>query len=242
MVIGLLMVCDEDDILDATLKRHCEIADAIYTLDGGGGLPTWFAMSDKFGCYFKDSDLSRPPYSHQPKDGHRQVLYERAVRDHGHDNLFLLLHGDEVWTFDPAAVADEYQDVDGFCFRLPFYFPHADEGWDERRHPLEQLHWRLGPGWPEFRMFRGNPEVRYDINQHFNVVPSGLRKIHTLPLEIRHYPFRAPSHQIERAARHELTGFDPENYRHILNEGRTLWDDDLISRWQGIDHFAEVSS
>ena len=233
--IGLLMIANEDDILADVLASHHTIADDIYVLDGsepGGLSETICAAGANVRGYMRDSQLPRPPYPDRPVDGYRQYLYEGAVLDHGPDNWFLLLHGDEVWTFDPRDLVDEHPDADGFGFRLPCYFPHADDGWDDSRGPLEQLRWRLGPGWPEFRMFRGAAHVGFDQAQHFNVIPGGLERIVWTDRVINHYPFRSPEAQRARARQHEASGFDPDNYRHILDEDRVLWDDELIGRYQ----------
>ncbi len=158
--------------------------------------------------------------------------------DHGSNNWFLLLHGDEIWTFDPRDVMSG--DHDGYVFRLPFYFPKDGEPWDKYQHPVDQLLWSLGPGWPEFRMFRGNPRVKYDYAQHFNVRPQGLESVVTCDQEILHYPYRSPKVQRARAARHERTQFDPDNYQHIVNDDQVFWTDDMISRSQERPHSSEL--
>lgn len=242
MFVGLLMIRDEDDILEEVLATHCRIVDAFYVLDGSEPNERSEAICRSFRrCYgyWRDADLPAD-YGPQPRDGWRQYIYERAAAEHGVDNWFLLLHGDEVWTCDPREVVKEHPDAQGFGFRLPLYFPHVDDGWRDDVPPLEQLRWSLAPGWPEFRMFRGRDDVRYDVRQHSNVAPVGIDKIRMLPQEIRHYPFRAPVHQVERADRHAITNFDPANYDHIRLEGRTLWDDDLISRYRANPNFEEL--
>lgn len=239
--IGLLMICDEDDILADVLRGHGKITDAIYVLDGSDPNGVSAALCQEYAGYFTDREVPES-YPVHPTDGYRQFIYEKARAEHGPGNWFLELHGDEVWTFDPRAVVAEHPGADGFIFRLPFFFPHIDEGWDVARSPLEQLHYRLGPGWPEFRMFRGGTNVGFDPAQHFDTQPSGLRNVVRSEREILHYPFRAPDDQRARAARHALTGFDPDNYQHILSDDRVLWDEDLIHRYRSNQHFAEMTA
>ena len=242
MYVGLLMIRDEEDILERVLATHAEIVDAFYVLDGSATRQSEDICRSYRRCYGYWTDAQLPPeYGTLPRDGWRQFIYNEARGELGADNWFLLLHGDEVWTFDPRDVVAAYPGRTGFGFRLPFYFPRAAEGWDDSKHPLDQLRWRLGPGWPEFRMFYGGTDVNFALDQHFNTTPSGVGNLSMLPLEIKHYPYRAPAHEIERARRHEVTHFDPENYRHVSQEGLTLWDDDLISRFQGHPYFEELT-
>ncbi len=170
-------------------------------------------------------------------DGWRQQLLECAYADHGPDNWFVLLHGDEMWTANPRDLAG---DADAYRFNLPFYFPRAGEPWDPDVHPLDQLAWSMGPGYPEFRMFRGGANVRYNRRQHFSVLPQGLRSFADSGATINHYPYRAPTVQRARAARHEETGFDPDNYRHILDRDAVFWTEDMIDGYRLKPWFAEL--
>lgn len=229
MNIGLLMINGEDDILSRTLAANCELVDCFYALDGT--VPNDHAKSvvtnhPKCEGYVTDAEVAGDRYGPLPRDGWRQYLYEAASRDHGRDNWFLLLHGDEVWTGLPDP--DHMAAHDGYFFSLPVYFPRVGEPWDDSMHPLDQLRWHLAPGYREFRMFKGGADVNYDPAQHFNVVPHPMHRIGGCDKPIRHYPYRAPSVQRERAARHEVTRFDPENYRHILDEDAVYWDDGRI--------------
>lgn len=237
------MVCGEDDVLATTLAENLRFVDRFYALDGT--VPNDVSRRvctdhPKCGGYLTDADLSPASFGDKPKDGWRKAIHELAIEAGHRDDWFVLLHGDEVWTFDPAHVATAHPDADGFTFRLPLYVPR--DAWDDEREPLDQLHWRLGPGWPEFRMFRGGPGVRYRAEQHFDTSPLGLRRIVHLNHQIRHYPYRAPAAQVERAARHLRTGFDPHNYRHVNESGRTLWTDAMIARHRRSKHYARLEN
>ena len=240
MNIGLLMIADEDDILERTLHHNAQFIDTFYVLDGSANQTRSALICSshpKFGGYLSDDMLPKPPYTQKPRDGYRQALYARAVEEHGWDHWFLLLHGDEVWTGLPRIPG-----YDGFIFPLPFYFPREGESWDDEKHPLDQLHWNLSPGWPEFRMFRGNPQVHFKPEQHFNVTPYGLTRVAECFLPIKHYPYRSPRVQRFRAERHRLTGFDPDNYEHISGDEGTYWDDELIARAQRSAHFSKLAA
>lgn len=242
MSIGLLMINGENDILERTLSINAELVDCFYVLDGTTPNRKSERICRSHGkCWGYWHDYRMPVmgrYGTLPRDGWRQHLYEHAAVDHGRDNWFLLLHGDEVWT----GLPDNMDDHDGFMFSLPVYFPRAGEPWNPDVHPLDQLKWHLAPGYREFRMFRGGPDVNYDPQQHFNVTPSGIHRIGGCNKPIKHYPYRAPELQRERAARHQVTGFDPGNYQHITDDDAVYWDDQRISGWQSNhDCFRELA-
>jgi hypothetical protein len=240
--LGLLMVSDENDILAATLEHNLQYVDAFYALDGT--VPNTESERicrsfDKCAGYITDAELPRPPFPDRPVCGYRKAIHDMAVADYGPDNWFLILHGDEVWTFDPRDYANDPHD--GFVFNLPFYFPRAGERWDDNLSPLAQLRWHFRPGYPEIRLFRGHDGVGYDPGQQWNAGPQGLKNIGRFPRHIKHYLYRAPAVQRERAERHVRTGFDPDNYRHILDHDAVYWDDARIASTQLKPHFAELA-
>ena len=180
MNIGLLLVADENDILERVLAANLKFVDVFYVLDGtvpNRQSKRTCAHAAKCRGYWTDAELPRPPYPEGTVCGYRGFIYDKAVEDHGYDHWFVELHGDEIWTVHPNQVIEENPSADGFIFPLPFYFPRADEPWDDKVHPLDQLHWHMTPGWPEFRLFRGNPNVHFSPTQHFNTQPSGLTNV-----------------------------------------------------------------
>jgi hypothetical protein len=240
--IGLLMINGENDVLDRTLDANSRFVDAFYVLDGTTPNDTSRRICESHGkCwgYIADQDLPRPRFPDRPVDGYRQAIYELAIADHGHDNWFLLLHGDEVWTGMPGP-ADRFIH-DGFNFPLPFFFPRDGEPWDYNVHPLDQLRWNLGPGYPEMRMFRGSKDVRFLESQHFNVTPTGLNNVGWCDYPIRHYLYRSPEAQRARAAQHQASGFDPDNYQHITDGQAVYWTDDMIDERQQQSFFRDLA-
>lgn len=239
--IGLLMNAHENDILRDTLAASTEHLDAFYVLDGTVPNDESRRICESFancGGYMTDAQLDQR-FGEKPVCGWRQAIYEMAVTDHGFDNWFVLLHGDEMLMFDPRDLPAQHPSADGFVCRLPFYFPRDGEPWDDRP-PLEQLHWRLGPGYPEFRMFRGGEHVAYIPNQRFNTQPTGLANVVQTDAEIRHYLYRGPVEQVARAERHVVTEFDLDNYRHVL-AGNVYWSDAMIARFRTHPFYAELS-
>lgn len=239
--IGLLMVADEDDILGRTLEINAGYVDCFYVLNGSNDTTRsedLLTGHEKCWGYWTDNELPEDEYGTLPADGWRGFLYDEAADDHGYDNWFVLLHGDEIWTRDPRyIVAPRF---DGYVFRLPFYFPRAGEPWDYTRHPVDQLSWHLGPGWPEFRMFRGGDHVSYDPYQHFDVKPRGVDRLALCMDRILHYPYRSPEVQRARAARHEQTRFDPDNFQHIVKDDAVYWTDDMIAERRSKPSFADL--
>ncbi len=236
MNIGLLMSSHEDDVLAETLTANCEFVDCFYALDGTTPNDVSRAIitgHPKCAGYVTDNATG---YGWPPRDGWRQKILEMAVADHGVDNWFLLLHGDELWTGLPRLD----QGHDGFIFSLPFFFPREDEPWDDERAPLEQLHWHLGPGAREFRMFHGDEGCAFDVQQHGNVMPAGIKNMGDGDAPIYHYLFRSPDVQRARAIRHDETGFDTANYRHIADHGAVYWTDGMIADWRQHPQYSEL--
>lgn len=227
MLIGLLLVNEEDDILEATLARHETIADCFYALDGTAD--NTFSRdvitgSEACAGYITDDDIDTPVV-----DGMRQHLYELAARDHGYDHWFLLLHADEVWNTHPAHIVEQNPGHDGYILRCPFYIPRHQ--WKYDVHPLDQLVWSFRPGWPELRMFRGGDSVGFTADQHFNVTPAGIDNVKATEYVVRHYPFRSPKQQARRA----LASFST-NYRW-----EPLWTDAMIEQAKCVHHLEVVS-
>lgn len=241
MNIGLLMIREENDILERVLAMNYEIYDVLYVLDGTVPSDVSYDICEATGklCgFWTDAELPRPPYPEGTVCGYRGFIHDQAVSDFGPDHWFLELHGDEVWTFLPEDVIEAWPGYDGFGFRLPCYFPRDE--WKANVHPLDQLRWHLLPGWPEFRMYRGNPGVQWDPTQHFNTQPSGLSNIIWTPRVIKHYPYRSPEAQRARAAAHQQSGFDPSNYQHIVHDDEVVWTDAMIQRFMS-EHHSEVA-
>lgn len=231
--LGLLMINGENDVLETVVESHCEFVDAFYVLDGTVPNGESLAICESFEqCrgYITDAELPRPPFPEKPVCGYRQALLEMAVADYGCDNWFVVLHGDEVWTANPRLTVRE--EFDGYVYLLPFFFPRDGEPWDDKKHPLDQLRWHLGPGFPEFRLFRGGPNVAYDPCQTFNTRPNGIRNVALEPDPILHYLYRSPETQRARAAQHLETGFDPANYQHIAEQDQVYWTDEMIAAYQ----------
>lgn len=241
--IGLLMVAGEDDILERTLDHNSRFFDAFYVLDGsddGAESERICRSHPKCWAYRRDQDLPRPPYTERTLCGYRKFIHDLAVQDHGSDHWFMVLHADEVWTQDPKEITRVARH-DGFVYRLPFFFPREGEEWQDDVHPLDQLHWNLGPGWPEFRLFKGNERASYDPLQEFNTSPSHIRSVATVAAPILHYPYRSPAVQRARAAQHEVTQFDPSNYQHIVQDDSVYWTDEMIAAYQAKPEFAVLN-
>jgi hypothetical protein len=240
--IGLLMVAGEDDILERTLDHNARFLDAFYVLDGAVDNTESERICrahPKCWAYRRDEDLPRPPYTERTLCGYRKFIHDLAVEEHGPDNWFMVLHADEWWWSNPREF--RHSRHDGFIYELPFFFPREGEEWDDSVHPIDQLHWNLGPGWPEFRLFKGNPTVSYHELQEFNTRPMGIRSVVRANSPIWHYPYRSPEVQRARAQQHEVTQFDPDNYQHIVREDAVYWTDEMIARYQAKPEFADMA-
>ena len=221
------MIADENDVLEHTLARNSTLVDAFYVLDGSEDHKTANEICwdfDNCAGYWRDEYLPKR-YPRETTDGCRQFIYNRAGAECGYDHWFLLLHGDEFWTFDPQEVIDRAPDADGFVFRLPFAFPRY---WDPAKSAADQLSEFMVPGWPEFRMFRGGHDVQFNPEVHFSVTPQGLHRIYQTEKQILHYLYRAPGVQYDRAAKRRR--WSPENWQELEARG-PFWDDHRISEF-----------
>ena len=227
------MLRDENDILAETLERNAPLVDFFYALDGSTDRQRTRDICWSFKqCAGVWQDW-QVPYRGSPTDGWRQFIYEKAVEALGADNWFLLLHGDEVWTFDPEDAIAAAPQADGFEFRLPFAVPRD---WDYSKTATEQLTEFLVPGWPEFRMFRGASHVRYDPDQHFLTRPHGLSSVYRFDWPILHYPYRSPEVQRLRAPR--SLDWSPENLAAVRERDEVFWDDYRIDSFvAGNEHY-----
>ena len=221
--IGLLMIRDENDILEDTLSRNAKLVDCFYVLDGSMDAERSYEIcgsTGKLAGSALDQELERPVV-----DGIRDVLLDWACLDYLRtDHWFLLLHGDELWTFDPDEVIAEHPRADGFEFCLPFTFPRS---WDDSKSAFEQLDEFMAPGWPEFRMFKGGSGVYFDPAKHFSTTPYGLKNIVRIEDKpILHYLYRSPEQQYAKAARNQE--WSPENWQD-LDERGPFWDDERIA-------------
>lgn len=241
MNIGLLMVNGENDILERTLNHNTQFVDVFYALDGtqpNDESKATLTGHPKCAGYLTDQELPRPPYPAHTVCGYRRAIHEQAVNDHGPDHWFVILHADEIWTAPPQATIRGH---DGYIFDLPFFFPREGEPWDHNRHPLDQLHWNLRPGFPEFRLFKGGQHVHYSPTQRFNVRPDGLRSVGRSQHPILHYPYRAPDVQRARTEQHQRTQFDPDNYAHIADGDNVYWTDQMIADRRRRPYFRELA-
>ena len=235
-LIGLMMIREENDILERTLSHNLEFVDVVYAAfgDKDAGDILFNRPWDKPVHSFSDAYVAAQGWPEQPCDGYRGFLLEEAIRNHGHDNWFLLLHGDELWTQDPREITSRItRDRVAVVYNLPFFLPREGEPWEDDIHPLDQLHWHLTPGWPEVRMFREASGVRYQPNQHFNVTPDGIEFLWYADAPILHYPYRSPEQQAKRAA----VTFDPDNYQRT-----GYWTDAMIADQMTRPQFRELRS
>ena len=206
-LIGLLLIRDEDDILEAMLTTATRWFDRILVLDGTGEGPAR-ARTDEILAHFPEVvvHLREDDLDHPVRDGNRQYLLAEARRRFGVGHWLGILHADEFLDQDPRpmlAARDPARDP-SVRVRLVHTFLHTADraSWDETadlpvRERVGHLMW---PGVPEARFFFDFGDRDYEPMHHGKVVPTSLRNGPLVDgYVITQYNERDPAQLLDRA-------------------------------------------
>jgi len=193
--IGLMMTCNEDDIVEQVMTEYKKHFDKILVLDGSSDRTEEIIRSfDNVVYFLKESDIYP---KRKVRDGIRQFLLEKAQDLYGSEGWFTLLHGDEIFVDDPnkIAAAAEKEKAEKVNWHVANFFLHnSQKNWDfslartlEEQLPYYQL------GGLEIRQFKNKANCYFPLNQHHSVLPKGIgfRPLLDYPL-MKHYPIRSP--------------------------------------------------
>jgi calcineurin-like phosphoesterase family protein len=97
LIIGLMLIRNENDILREVLAEHFKFSDHIFVLDGtteDSKLSKEICQSFENISHYTENQLPSH-YPHPIRDGCRQFLVERAREKFGAQGWFVILHGDD---------------------------------------------------------------------------------------------------------------------------------------------------
>lgn len=226
-LIGLMMIRDEADIVEASLRAACRWFDRILVLDGTTD-PEQRRRTDEVldarpevVFVARDEDL---PGS-QTRDGARQYLLEEARRRYGVENWIGVLHADECIDQDPRPVlAAHHPALDpSIRVRLVHAFLHAD---DEQRWPelaalpvRDRIRHVMWPGVPESRFFFDTGDRDYEVGRHAKVIPRSFRAGPLVDgFVIVQYNERSPDQVMTRARQRAADGWQVGHYARFLGD------------------------
>jgi glycosyltransferase involved in cell wall biosynthesis len=192
--IGLMMTYNEEDIIEEVMEANKKYFDKIFVLDGSSDKTTEILRSYDCVKYLLRDDEIFP--KRRILDGARQFLLEKAQAMYGATGWFTLLHGDEIMVDNPNDVAarGEKAKAERINWHALNFFIHTsqvDEDFSDKRSIQEKIIY-YHPGSLEIRQFRNKPNIYYNLNQIFNVVPTGIGMSTLLDYPIfKHYVVRS---------------------------------------------------
>lgn len=227
-----MMVRDEADILEASLRAATRWFDRILVLDGTTDLDARRRTDEILGRFpevvhhVRDDDLPVTVV----RDGARQYLLEEARRRYGHDRWIGILHADECLDQDPRPLlAARHPSLHpSVRVRLVHTFLHVEDEarWAELadravRSRIRHLMW---PGVPEARFFFDAGDRDYDVGHHAKVVPRSLRNGPLVDgYVITQYNERSPAQVAARARQRAADGWQGSHYERFLAADPTVF-------------------
>ena len=204
LILGLMLIRNENDILAEVLAEHLTFCDHIFVLDGttdNQQLSAQICTAHSRVSYYTEAQLPAN-YPRPIRDGCRQFLVDKARQRFGACGWFVLLHGDEIFVDNPRLIAQKYNAFfDCLTFDSLNYFIHKEQEpfkLDPVQSIQKQIVWYAGPGWPETRMFKNKSRYNYNLQQHSNVTPKGILINYKTTYKIKHYSLRHPEQQQKR--------------------------------------------
>ena len=193
--IGLMMTYNEADIIQEVMDANERYFDIIYVLDGSDdGTDDILRKYKNVKYILKDQQLFP---KRKVSDGARQFLLEKAQEEYGcNEGWFTLLHGDEIFVDDPNIIAEradkkKSEIINWHVLNFFWSINQKDQGIDPKKPLTEQMKY-YHPGGLEVRQFKNKPNIFYNLNQIYRVLPYGLKLKPYLDYPIlKHYPVRS---------------------------------------------------
>lgn len=206
---GLMIARDEDDIIEQNVLHALKYCDKIIALDHMSTDETWAILkrlesqTDGKLVAYQRLDV---PFS----DGLRAIAYNAFHRELSKDDWWMRLDADEFVNEDPhIAMAQASKEGADFIRGDMVNFDVTDRdleeieaGRDTRSAPIELRRRYYRVNWREYRLFRNDPEVEWNvaINRNF---PQNLssKLLCSKALFFRHYGDRDVAQMTKRIAK-----------------------------------------
>ena len=221
---ALMLVKNERDIIDATIRAAGPWCDHIYVFDNGSTDGTWERIRE-----LARTQRSIVPFK-QEASPFSQALRGEIFREFrgsaAHDDWWCILDADEIYIDDPRAflgrVPSGYGEVCSASYQ--YYFTDVDaaryEGSSEEFLAADvenRLRYYLN-NWSESRFIRHHAGLVWPEDREGRPVgkrPVGLRRRYPDRIRLKHYQYRSPE-QIQR--RMETRSTVTQSYRHEQQE------------------------
>jgi len=211
--IGLMITCDEEDVIQEVMEVNKKYFDKILVLDGSSdGTEEIIRSYDCVRYFLKDRDIIDKLPNRRFNDGARQFLLEKAQEMYPVEGWFTLLHGDEIFHDDPNRVAAEAEKARAErvnWYAMYFFLHSSDKGRDlEAIRSVQQRVLWYCPGYLEIRQFRNKPGIYYELGQRHNVVPRGVgHSIYKHFPVYKHYLYRSVFQIMKKREQNVRSGF-----------------------------------
>lgn len=211
--IGLMISCNEEDIIEEVMETNKKYFDKILVLDGSSDRTEEIIRSYPQVKYFlKDRDIIDKLPNRKFEDGARQFLLEKAQEMYPIEGWFTLLHGDEIFHDDPNWVAEEAQKaraekVNWYAMNFFLHTSDKERDLESIKSVQERVLW-YHPGHIEIRQFKNKSGLRYELSQRHNVMPKGVGwQIYKYFPIFKHYPLRSVSQILKKKQQNIRTRF-----------------------------------
>jgi glycosyltransferase involved in cell wall biosynthesis len=230
---GLLIARDEADVIEQCLTAALAHCDKIIAMDNNSADGTWEiiqAMATRHpGRIVAHCRLAEPFH-----DRLRALAYNAFHTELAATDWWLRLDADEFLNEHPGSVLDHAnaEEADFVrAYQMTFALTDLDvaaieRGDDDRKRPIDQRRRHYRVNWREYRLFRNNPAVRWDVNLN-SQFPQQLSKGRVASRTIfnRHYQNRdiqqVTARIAIRAANTSFAHVASEDWRQYVVPART---------------------
>jgi glycosyltransferase involved in cell wall biosynthesis len=244
--IGIMMTCNEGDIIEEVMKENTKYFDKIFVLDGSTDkTPEIIRSFDAVKYFITDKDLNYPG---RVTDGARQFLIDKAQEMYGAEGWFTLLHGDEIFYDNPIKIAEmaEKAGAEKVNWQPHNFFLHTSDmnkDFSAIKSVQDRVTWYSPAECVEIRQYRNKPGIQYDIYRYNWILPKGigLKTILYFP-NYKHYVYRSAEMMMKRYEEGLKRGFFGQTHREPLTFEKCFREklNRINRKWDGSFHEFEM--